>query len=141
MQADRCLCCRSAPTHPTQTQQHPKLQEGSRQGNIVPFTPVHGPDAWYAKDYADPASYTYLLSRADVAELDAAVKRVKSSGLKLEVWPSSVRILYYWHVGEEGCLYKCSCYASQNGALHPPSVSAHIYPNLESISIFPLFIL
>lgn len=51
---------------------------------MVPFTPVHGPENWYAREYKDPASYTYVLTRSDIAELDAAVEKIKSSGSKLE---------------------------------------------------------
>jgi len=56
-----------------------------RQGTVVPFTPVHGPENWYAKDYANPESYTYVLSKADISELDAAIDKTRSSGRKLEV--------------------------------------------------------
>lgn len=56
-----------------------------RMGSVVPFTVVEGPEAWVAADYSDPASYTYTLTPADIAELDAAVAGVLQRGLDIQV--------------------------------------------------------
>ncbi|KAK9842564.1 hypothetical protein WJX81_006293 [Elliptochloris bilobata] len=54
----------------------------SRQGRVIPFTIVEGPEAWNAARYRDSQEYVYALSAADVAELDAAVAGVAGRDLK-----------------------------------------------------------
>ena len=54
-----------------------------RQGHVVPFTVVEGPEAWTAAQYRDNQEYVYVLSEADVAELDAAVAGVRDRDLKV----------------------------------------------------------
>ncbi len=63
------------------------LQEflNCRQGYVIPFTPIRGPDAWYARDYADPESYSYHLTVEDVIELDAAIKSAQASHKAIKV--------------------------------------------------------
>ena len=51
---------------------------------MVPFTVVEGPEAWTAAQYRDKSKeYVYVLSYADVAELDAAVAGVRDRDLKV----------------------------------------------------------
>lgn len=54
-----------------------------RQGHVVPFTVVEGPEAWTVAQYRDNQEYVYVLSEADVAELDAAVAGVRDHDLKV----------------------------------------------------------
>ena len=54
-----------------------------RQGHVVPFTVVEGPEAWTVAQYRDNQEYVYVLSEADVAELDAAVAGVRDRDLKV----------------------------------------------------------
>lgn len=42
---------------------------------------ISGPAAWMGKDLADPAIWTYTLSDAELAELDAALAAVRARGL------------------------------------------------------------
>lgn len=49
-------------------------------------SPLNGPFLWYATDYqSKPELWAYYLSEADIAELDAAVASVSSSGRDLKV--------------------------------------------------------
>ena len=50
---------------------------------MVPFTVVEGPEAWTVAQYRDNQEYVYVLSEADVAELDAAVAGVRDRDLKV----------------------------------------------------------
>lgn len=50
---------------------------------MVPFTVVEGPEAWTVAQYRDNQEYVYVLSEADVAELDAAVAGVRDRNLKV----------------------------------------------------------
>ena len=54
-------------------------------GSVRPYTIVEGPEAWYADRYQVPASYTYILSSSDIAELDAAVAANSRPGRKIQV--------------------------------------------------------
>ena len=49
----------------------------------MPFTVVEGPEAWTAAQYRDNQEYVYVLSEADVAELDAAVAGVRHRDLRV----------------------------------------------------------
>jgi hypothetical protein len=68
-----------------------------RQGQVVPFTLVEGPEAWTAAEYQDSSKYTYVLSETDVAELDAAVAGVAGRDIKARLTPaqSYVCVLCY----------------------------------------------
>lgn len=57
------------------------------QGTVTrPFEPVYGASAWTAADYRDhPDKWTYRLSVAELAELDAAVHAVQESGREIQV--------------------------------------------------------
>lgn len=57
------------------------------QGSVTrQFEPVDGPSAWVTADYRDRTdAWTYHLSDADVAELDAAVATVQHSGVEIQV--------------------------------------------------------
>lgn len=50
---------------------------------MVPFTVVEGPEAWTVAQYRDDQEFVYVLSAADVAELDAAVAGVRDRNLKV----------------------------------------------------------
>ncbi len=44
-----------------------------RAPNIIPYTVVEGPEAWYVKDYADIGKHAYRFTEQDIAEIDAAL--------------------------------------------------------------------
>jgi len=46
--------------------------------------PINDASAWYAADYHDPASYTYRLTEADIAEIEQAVALVETRGLAIK---------------------------------------------------------
>jgi hypothetical protein len=52
---------------------------------VARLEPVTDASAWYAADYADPASYAYYLTEKDIAELDQAVALVETRGLDIKV--------------------------------------------------------
>ncbi|GIL88823.1 hypothetical protein Vretimale_16958 [Volvox reticuliferus] len=57
-----------------------------RQGCVMPFSIVEGPDAWTASDFPVVADHMLHLTPTHLAELDAAVGSVLSSGKRLQVW-------------------------------------------------------
>lgn len=82
----------------------------------MPFTVVDGPEAWTAAEYRNSDRYVYVLSTADVAELDAAVASVAGRDLKVRApaWQpesaqkqpaASGRILLSWHFVLPGCVF------------------------------------
>lgn len=56
-----------------------------RQGSVIPFTSIRGPDAWLAKEYRHSERHIYNLSQQNVAELDAAVAAAKATGKAIKV--------------------------------------------------------
>ena len=62
-----------------------KCMSCCRQGSVIPFTPIQGPDAWYAKDYVQSDKYTYKLTTADIDELDTAIALAKASKKDIKV--------------------------------------------------------
>ncbi len=83
----------------------------------MPFTVVEGPEAWTAAEYRNSDQYVYVLSTADVAELDAAVASVAGRDLKVRApaWQpepaqkqraASRPIPLSWHLILLGCVFK-----------------------------------
>ncbi len=62
---------------------------GRRQGHVVPFTRIVGPDAWTAADYPSVEAVAHVLNEHQVAELDAAVAQVLQTGKDLKASASS----------------------------------------------------
>ena len=60
-----------------------------RQGSVIPFTQIRGPDAWTAKEYKNSEKYIYRLAPSDIAELDRAVAAAKALGKPIQVSPDA----------------------------------------------------
>ncbi|KAG2436556.1 hypothetical protein HYH02_011493 [Chlamydomonas schloesseri] len=56
----------------------------SRQGSVVPFTRIEGPDAWVAADFPELEEEMLHLTPEQIAEIDAAVDKVIASGKPLQ---------------------------------------------------------
>lgn len=59
-----------------------------RQGSVIPFTPIQGPEAWLARDYRESERHIYRLTPEDISELDRAVSIATATGKAIQVHPS-----------------------------------------------------
>ena len=66
---------------------HRKTTQGV---DVEPYTIVTGPQDWVADDFRGEANahkWQYILTDADIIEIEAALKSIVEKGIKIEVRP------------------------------------------------------